>query len=211
MRKPWTKKEDQQLSKLYQTELSATEIGKRMARTRSAIRGRANTLGLKRSPEISDALRRSTAFKKGHQTWNKGKSFNPGGRSVETRFKKLKHPSQARNYKPIGSLRISSKGDYLERKVTDDHPVPARRWVPVHRLVWEEANGPLPEGHIVRFKKGMRANVLEEITIDRLECITRRENMQRNTVHNYPQPIPQLVQLKGALQRQINRRQNREK
>ena len=206
----WTPQDDARLRELYPTELSATEIGAIMGRNRAAIRWRATKLGLKKPPEIREALKRRTTFQKGQQPWNKGKEFNPGGRSVETRFKKLAHPSQARNYKPIGSLRINSY-NYLERKVTDDHPVPAHRWVPVHRLVWEEAHGPLPEGHIVRFKKGMRTNVLEEITIDRLECISRRENMQRNTVHNYPQPIPQLVQLRGALQRQINRRQNREK
>lgn len=27
-------------------------------------------------------------FRKGHRPWNKGVPFNPGGRSIETRFKK---------------------------------------------------------------------------------------------------------------------------
>jgi hypothetical protein len=57
----------------------------------------------------------------------------------------------------------------------------------------------------------MKTILIEEITLDRLECISRRENMQRNTVHNYPAPIPQLIQLKGALQRQINKRERHEK
>ncbi|MCW8918928.1 MAG: HNH endonuclease [Gammaproteobacteria bacterium] len=207
--KRWTLDEDRRLAELYQDH-SAGQIGRLFGRSRSSIKNRVNQLGLQKTPEMREKFRRDGCFKKGATPWNKGKHFDPGGRSAETRFKPLKHPSQARNYKPIGSLRITKDG-YLERKVTDDHPVPARRWLAVHRLAWEEANGPLPDGHIVRFKRGMKTILIEEITLDRLECISRRENMQRNTVHNYPAPIPQLIQLKGALQRQINKRERHEK
>ncbi len=47
---------------------------------------------------------------------------------------------------------------------------------------------------------------MEHITLDRLECITRRENMARNTVHNLPKELARLVQLQGAVKRQINKR-----
>lgn len=73
-----------------------------------------------------------------------------------------------RNYVPIGSTRISKDG-YLERKVTDDHPVPARRWVGEHRLVWEAANGPIPEGHVVVFLDGDKENV----ALKNLRCVPR--------------------------------------
>lgn len=46
------------------------------------------------------------------------------------------------------------------------------------------------------------------MTLDKLECITFRENMRRNTVHaKYPKELVRLVQLRGALARQINLRQ----
>ena len=49
------------------------------------------------------------------------------------------------------------------------------------------------------------------ITPDVVECISRRENMLRNSVHTrLPKPLASLVQLRGALQRQINRRAARE-
>lgn len=53
-----------------------------------------------------------------------------------------------RLYKPIGTERVSRDG-YLERKVNDDLPL-QRRWRPVHRIRWEEVNGPVPEGHALK-------------------------------------------------------------
>ena len=47
--------------------------------------------------------------------------------------------------------------------------------------------------------------MLEEITADRVECISLAENMRRNSYHNYPKPIAELIQLRGALMRKINR------
>jgi hypothetical protein len=148
----------------------------------------------------------ATRFQPGLQPWNKGTHFTAGGRSAETRFKPGRPANESANYLPIGTLRVNMDG-YLERKVTDDREiVPARRWVAVHRLVWIEANGPIPAGHVVVFKPGRRSSVLEEITLDAIELITRTELMARNTVHaRYPKEVVQLVQLKGAIRRQITR------
>ena len=126
-------------------------------------------------------------------------------RVARTQFKP-RAPHESRNYRPIGSLRVSREG-YLERKVSDDHPVPARRWVGVHRLVWEQAHGPVPPGHAVVFKPGRRTTVEAEITLDRLECITRADLMRRNSYHtNLPPEVARLVQLRGVLNRKINNR-----
>ncbi len=146
-------------------------------------------------------------FKAGHRTWNKGKpgttGLHPNCRA--TQFKPGRPPEEARNYQPIGSLRISKDG-YLERKVTDDPSlVPARRWVAVHRLAWEAEHGPVPAGHIVVFRPGMKTTVPELITADRLECISRAENARRNHPRNKSPELAKLVQLKGAITRQVNR------
>lgn len=148
----------------------------------------------------------ATQFQPGAAPWNKGTHFLAGGRSVETRFQAGRDPSEARNYLPIGSLRLSKDG-YLERKETDDRDIaPARRWVAVHRLVWIAAHGALPSGHVVVFKPGRRSAVLESITADGLELVTRVELMRRNSYHtNYPPEMRTLVQLKGAINRQVNR------
>ena len=42
-------------------------------------------------------------------------------------------------------------------------------------------------------------------SLENLQLVTRAELMRRNTIHNYPAPIPQLVQLRGALTRKIRR------
>ncbi len=117
--------------------------------------------------------------------------------------------AEARNYVPIGSHRLSTDGyGYLERKVTDDPSfVPARRWVGVHRLVWIEANGAIPDGHVVAFKRGQHTAALEGIKLDRLELLSRADLARRNSPYlNWPPEISRLVQLRGALTRQINRR-----
>lgn len=149
-------------------------------------------------------------FKKGHASWNKGTHWTAGGRSVETRFKKGRRPEESHNYRPVGSLRVTQDG-ILEQKVTDDQSVyPARRWVSVQRLVWEAAHGPIPAGHSVVFKNGERTTVFEEISVDRLECLSRADLMRRNTLHRYPKDIQRAIQLRGALMRQINKRSKRE-
>lgn len=73
------------------------------------------------------------------------------------------------------------------------------------RMGWEV--GQAPAGHIIVFKPGQFTDQLDQITIDRLECITRRENMLRNTVHRYGKEIAQLVQLRSVLTRHINKKQ----
>lgn len=146
-------------------------------------------------------------FKPGQTPWNKGLHYQAGGRSAETRFKVGEMSGAAQhNYVPIGAQRITVYG-MLERKITDDPAlVPARRWVGVHRLVWQAAHGPIPEGHIVVFKPGLATTVEADITLERLECITRRENMRRNSLHTrMPPDMARLYRVKGAITRQVNR------
>jgi hypothetical protein len=181
-----------------------------------AVYERARTLGLRRSAaylasvyagrlRAGDQRGSSTRFKPGQRPWNKGaKGWDAGGRSAETRFRKGRPANAARNYRPIGSLRISADG-YLERKVTDDPALaPARRWVGVHRLVWEAAHGPVPKGHTVTFKPGRRTTDVDLITLDAIELTSRATLMRRNTRHNLPPELNALVQLRGALNREIN-------
>lgn len=215
----WTSTEETELRELFPRH-SAQEIADRLHVGVPAIHNHAHKLGLRKSRgwksertaqrwlEGRHEASRAHCFSPGHVPANKG-ARHPGwapGRMARTQFKKGRPAHEARNYVPIGSLRISKDG-YLERKVTDDpRLVPARRWVGVHRLVWQVAHGPIPRGHIVVFRPGAHSQDVAEITTDKLELITRQENMRRNSYHNYPQPIPQLIQLRGALTRKINKR-----
>lgn len=216
-RATWTDDMIQALRERYPREITRA-LAEDLGLTCAQVYQQAARLGIKKSEafhaspasgRLGHGKGKSCRFQKGHTPANKGLR-RPGwapGRMAETQFKKgeMRGATQ-HNYVPIGTLRISKDG-YLERKVTDDHPVPARRWVAVHRLVWIDANGPVPDGHIVRFKAGMKTSELEEVTLDKLECISKADNMKRNTLHRYPKEIAKLIQLRGALTRQIHKKE----
>ena len=66
-----------------------------------------------------------------------------------------------------------------------------------NRRPWTDAERAIP---------GRKTTDPALITLDALELVTRAELMARNTVQNLPKPLAQLVQLRGALKRQITRR-----
>jgi hypothetical protein len=209
----WTDTQVQQLRQLYPHQKTASLVDV-IGRPERQIYQKAAALGLTKTAEYlasPDAcrLRRgdntgaSTRFKPGQVVWNKGmKGLQVGGRAAETQFVPGTMPH---NTQPIGSYRITKDGS-LQRKISEDKGNNSKRWRGVHELVWVEANGPVPPKHIVVFKPGQRTAQLEEITIDRVECITLAENMKRNTRHNLPKELSDLMQLRGALNRQINKR-----
>ena len=215
----WTPERVEQLRTLYPDNTAQT-VGEIMGLRTRQIYNKVSQLGLTKSlafweSDLSGRAARgrqnpaiaSTQFKAGQKSWNSGKKgWTAGGRSAETRFQKgaMRGAAQS-NYKPIGSHRISKDG-YLERKVSDDQNIrPARRWMAFHRLVWEKENGPVPDGHVVVFKLGMATTDPEQITLDKVDCITRAENMRRNSFRVRNPELAGLYQLKGAINRQLNR------
>lgn len=200
MNQPWAPEADAQLTELYQT-LSAGEIGKRMGRTRQSIKGRAHVLGLKKPEGVTNSGR----FQPGQASWNKGKQFDSGGRSHATRFQPGHRGGRAlERYLPVGSERITKDG-YIQRKISDD-PVFYKRWRFVHVLVWEAAHGPVPKGHVVSLKNGKP----DDTRLENLQIIHRRELMARNTVHNYPKELVQVIRLKAAITKRIATRTRKE-
>lgn len=137
-------------------------------------------------------------FKKGHEPFNKGmKGWSAKGTEA-TRFRKGQKPP---NYKPVGYMRVTPDG-YTEIKMEEG----MQKFKLLHRVVWERMNGKIPHGMNLVFLDGDKQN----IDITNLSLVTKKQNMLRNTVHNYPPDIVHLVQLKAALNRQINKRTNHE-
>lgn len=203
----WQKWETRLMREEY-AETQNEAFARVLGRSVDSVSRKAYAMGLKKSPTFVAELRaklsesgRASRFGAGLTPWNKGANFRPGGRSAETQFRKGNRPQ---TWVPVGTYRINGDG-YLDRKVTDEGRGP-RDWVGVHRLVWVAHNGPVPGGHVVVFKPGRRTTELEAITPDALECITRVELMNRNTVHRLPKELARAVQLRGALMRQINMR-----
>ena len=217
-RRPWTEHELGVVRRNY-PHFPTKQIAEQLGRTIGQVYSAAERLGLRKTDAYlaSDAacrLRRGEGvgiehrFAKGMTPWNKGLAgstglhpntaahhFRPG--AISGRAARLVHP--------LGTLRINADG-VLERKVAET-PGPSHvRWHPIHRLVWEAAHGPVPSGHVVVFCPGLKTTKLDEITLDRLECITRAENMRRNSTHRHGIEIHRLAQLRGAITRQINKR-----
>lgn len=111
-------------------------------------------------------------FKKGHVPHNKGKRCPTVGRMAETQFKKGHLPHNTRT---VGYERTSKDG-YVEVRceMKKDRNVGDNNFVLKHRLVWEQANGPIPENHIVIFLDGNKQNC----TLENLALISRAEHLQ---------------------------------
>ena len=103
-----------------------------------------------------------TQFKKGQAPWNKGmKGVNFGGK--QTRFKPVHKPA---NWVPVGSERVNAAG-YVDVKIQDGKL--QKNWKGKHIIIWEEANGPVPKGHVIIFADGDRLNVV----LDNLVLVSR--------------------------------------
>lgn len=215
MRRPWTAAEVALLRWGF-ADSRTDDMAAALGRSYSTVAQKAARLGLRKSadylasPEAHrlDGRKGSgTRFAPGLVPWNKGKPGTTGTQDGcrATQFKPGRLASEARNYVPIGTERLTKDG-YLERKVTDDPRLqPARRWIAVHRLVWEAAHGPVPPGHAVAFRPGQKTTDSSAITLDRIELVTRQELMRRNSYHtNLPKPLARVVQMRGALTRAIN-------
>lgn len=113
-------------------------------------------------------------FKKGHIPANKGTKglYNVGGN--RTSFKKGNKPQ---NYKPIGYERVDREG-YVLVKVSDTGPW-HQRWKHKHKVIWEEANGPIPKGYKLIFLDGNKQN----ISLDNLQLVTSAQLARLNQHH----------------------------
>lgn len=216
MRRPWTHGEVELLSRNY-ADSRTDDIATVLGRPLDQVYAKAKRLGLAKSnaylaSPAACRLRRegdvgkAYRFPKDHVPANKG-LHQPGwaaGRMRETQFKPGTRAGVAgSNWKPVGAYRIDSEGILLV-KVSDvlaaTWPV---NWRYVHKQVWEAANGPIPEGHVVRFRDGMRTADPKLLTVDRLELLTLAENLARNRL---PPELQKLSQLRGVLTRTINRK-----
>lgn len=212
-RKAWSEVDVQLLREKYHNSLTS-DLAIVFKRPMHQVHAKARKLGLAKDPAfVAKVARERTSapdhpshrhrFPKGHEPANKGTrrpGYAPGNMAL-TQFKKGIKPH---SYAPIGSTRINSDG-YLDRKISDTG-YPPDDWKGVHRLVWIQAHGPIPPGHRVAFKPGRRTTVEADITVDALELVTPAEMMRRNTLHNLPKELKEVVQLRGRVVRAINKR-----
>ena len=104
----------------------------------------------------------STRFRPGEKSWITGKRF-PG----RTNSGCFLAGHRSANAAPIGSERKSEKYTYV--KVADGKK--NRNWKAKHRMLWEEHNGPVPEGYNVIFLDGNPDNIV----IENLALVSQQE------------------------------------
>jgi len=217
----WTRPLERELRRLY-PDTHTDELALRLNISVLALYQRAQKLRIRKSAAYleqkrTDEARRLTTsgvahrFQKGQIPLNKGLR-RPGwhaGRMRETQFKKGQAPFNAM---PLWSFRWYQGGSdsapgYLVLKTGKPGPKPLNGWEFVHKLIWEQANGVLSDWRDARlwWKDGDHANN----SLSNLELLSAQEHMQRTTVHNLPAPLPQLIQLAGALKRKINSREKK--
>ncbi len=204
-RRYWSRADDRQLRKLY-PHSQTVDVAKAIGRSLSATYGRAGTLGLAKNAAYlaSPAAHRldgvkglGTRFVKGQPAWNKGKRGYMGAN--RTSFKK---GNRSKRWDPeiyaIGALRINADG-YLDIKVKEG----LRAWERMSRWVWTTERGPIPPLGVIRAINGDE----DDCRIENLRLTTRGDLMRENSYHKYPKEITRLIQLRGALNRQINKRE----
>ena len=107
-------------------------------------------------------------FPKGIIPPNKGKKGYCAPGCEKGHFKKGHTPH---NKTPIGTVLTKDDG-YLWKKIGEG----ARDWKQLHILLWEEVNGPVPDGYNLIFKDKNRQNC----TLDNLALVTKAENAVMN-------------------------------
>lgn len=124
-------------------------------------------------------------FEKGHIPQNKGKKqtefMSPESieRTKATRFQKGNIPA---NHREVGSERITKDG-YIEVKVAEPN-----KWKLKQRLVWQQANGEIPKGSIIRFLDGNKLNC----SLENLMIVSKAEHLEI-TRHGFVSENPEIT------------------
>jgi phage protein len=104
-------------------------------------------------------------FEKGITPHNKGKKFL--GTGNKTTFRKGATPH---NKMKVGEDTITTDG-YVKTKIAEPDV-----WEYKHKLIWIEANGPIPEKHSIIFADGNKLN----LSIDNLLLVSKAELLMLN-------------------------------
>lgn len=186
-RKIWNEKELSEIKELYSNTQNDELAIKFNCSIHSVIKI-ASKLGLKKSDDfkrlfVTEAFLeagKKTRFNPGCVSFNKGLKMEQflNAEQIEkvkkTQFKKGQVPH---NWKPLGFERKTRDG-YIEIKVRDEYGEKrVKNFELKHRLLWEEHNGPVPKGMMIKFKDGNKENIV----IENLFIASMGENLVENS------------------------------
>jgi len=196
------KPHEKELLKQHYADSTIHELMQMLNKTDRSIYMQASLLGLKKSAKYEEKrrlqdienLRKNTTkrFQKGRTPWNKDVKAYMGANA--TSFKKGNLPHNTRNE---GETRLNKEGYVLVK-------IAHRKWIRKHQLIWEQANGEIPKGYVLRLKDGNKENY----SLDNMELITFADNMRLNTIHRFPTELKQTINLLNKLKKKINEKQD---
>jgi hypothetical protein len=197
--------EDDLIRYLY-LEMPVNTIAAFVQRSEVFVKGRMKRLGLIVPKWIIEQWKDSSRIQPGHVPLNKGKrqieymSKDAIAKCSITRFKK---GQKIWNEAKDGDIRIRkrSRGGGSIKYIR----LSKGKWAELQIHNWEKKNGPVPKGFALACKDGNTLNCRSS----NWYLISKRENMKRNSLHNYPVEITRTIQLMGALTRQINKNKRR--
>lgn len=143
-----------------------SQIAKHLGRRKSVVMAHIKSMGLELTAEQRERMKALSQFKKGQPSHNKGKVGKPN----KTSFKAGSIPTNALQN---GAITVRHKQGEKPYKY---YRVGASKWVLLHRYVWEQANGHIPQQHVLRFADGDTMNC----ALDNLKLITLAEHIKLN-------------------------------
>ena len=116
---------------------------------------------------------RTGQFEKGQKSWNHDLAGKGVCKPNSGSFKKGDEPG---NTRPMYSERVCPKDGFILIKVPVANPYTTAksRFMHKHVWIWEQANGPVPDDHVIRFLDGDKTNC----SLDNLGLFTRAESLQ---------------------------------
>lgn len=108
---------------------------------------------------------------------------------------------------PVGTERVICTGEVLVKTLPGQGRCERTDWAFKRRVVWEKANGPIPDGHMIMHRDGNRLNC----ELENLECIRRGDFLKKHGLSSLPPELVEIINLKGTITRAINRRLKNER
>jgi hypothetical protein len=143
-------------------------------------------------------------FQKGGKPWNAGTK----GQGLTGRNKRSFKPgSIPPNRNPMWHERIGKDG-IIEMKVPERNPYTGfpTRYKAKHVWIWEQANGPVPDGHVVAFRDSDRMNICLEnlMLVPRAELLDMNRMKYRESHPDIKPSIRALAKLKTKVREVSN-------
>jgi len=179
--KQYTEQEIEFIKQNY-IQLTNKELAAKLGRTKSAIFGKLYKMNLRRPAGLVREQSIRSRFPKGNIPWNKnlkGMHLSP-----ESEFK-IGHTPVNCKYDGAITIRLHRRTGKLYKFIR----IKQGKWKAYHSYLWEQVNGKIPDGCIVRFKKGCDPL---DVRLENLILVNRKKHLRMNA--NYEKSIKSMNQ-----------------